>query len=127
LLCGYSYSYYNNYYPSLSSYLSNREYEGITSENCGRMGNLYGDGFELIYGKDKIFVKTDEKIKRSKMGFICVLGEYSNGSILMEEYHSSNYNDTKYMVSFLGFIIFVFIFFKEWEIKGLKLRERKNA
>tara|TARA_Y100000310_G_scaffold85243_2_gene82058 strand:+ start:597 stop:1064 length:468 start_codon:yes stop_codon:yes gene_type:complete len=135
LLCAYSYSYYNEHYPSLSSYLKDDVYEGRIAENCGKMGEKVEDGFELIYGKDKIFVKTDEEVKRPKWGFVCVLGEYSNGTILMRKYHSADYNNIKYGISFIALIIFAFIFFREWEIKGLrfkerfkgKLRGRKNA
>lgn len=68
----------------------------------------------LIYGKE---------IEKATFGeTVLYVATKQNGTIELIDYHNYDYNYFLYVLSFIAFLIFVFIFFKEWKVtkRGLK-------
>lgn len=120
----YSYSNYYKYYPSINDLLTNRlNYENKLISLAGSMKDKTNSSFYLVKGGDRIEVLF-EKPEYPKYGYVSVLGYYKDGKIEAVSIHNHDYNHLKYVVSIIGFIIFIFFFFREWIItrRGLKCR-----
>ncbi len=125
LLSIYSLTQYNDYYPSAKDLNENPEkYHGILTEQYGRIKELNEDSFVLLLGDSEILVKfNNEKIRMPIQGTISILGIYNKeGFIELKDIHYFDYNNTKYLASIIGLIMFLFIFFREWKLtsRGFK-------
>tara|TARA_Y100000310_G_scaffold202322_1_gene202456 strand:- start:474 stop:893 length:420 start_codon:yes stop_codon:yes gene_type:complete len=123
LLSIFSLTQYDNYYPSIKDLNENPErYDQLLTEQYGRIKEFREDGFILLSGNEEILVKT-KNIRNPIQGSLSILGTFhKEGFIELNNIHYFDYNNSKYVVSVIGLIIFLFIFFKEWKItsRGFK-------
>jgi hypothetical protein len=116
-------TYYEDYYPSIKDLNENPErYDQLLTEQYGRIKEFREEGFILLSGNEEILVKTKE-IRKPIQGSLSILGIFhKEGFIELSDVHYFDYNNSKYVVSVIGLIIFLFIFFKEWKItsRGFK-------
>ncbi|MBI2667952.1 hypothetical protein HYX17_04260 [Candidatus Woesearchaeota archaeon] len=114
---------YNNHYPSIKYLNENPEkYDGILTEQYGLVDEIKEDSFILASGDSKILVKANN-IREPTQGSVNIIGVFNKeGFIKLKDIHYSDYNNTKYFVSIIGLIMFLFIFFREWRItlRGFK-------
>lgn len=100
--------------------LNNRLIE-LSGEFVEEDGNLY-----LVSGKDKIMVKANGlDTSNAYLGLVGIKGLYKKeGFVELVETHRYNYIFLKYPLSLFAFMVFIFIFFKEWRItrRGLECR-----
>ena len=114
------------YAPSSDAFLDNpSKYTGQLSEFAGLVLNSSADGFYMSVNKRplKVYYSGIEKPKFGQLYAHVMLNR--NGTATALEVHRLSYNYLKYIISFFAFIIFLFIFFNEWEIK--KWRFVENA
>ncbi len=114
---------YNNYYPSIKDLNENpSRYDGILTEQYGLIKEIKEDSFILVSGDSRILVKANN-IREPTQGSVNILGVFNKESFIeLKNIHYSDYNNTKYLVSIMGLIMFLFIFFREWRItfRGFK-------
>lgn len=117
LLSIFSLTNYNNYYPSIKDLNENPErYNKILTEQYGLIEEIKEDSFILVSGDSKILVKANN-IRKPIQGSVNILGVFNkDGFIELEDIHYSDYNNTKYLASIIGLLLFLFIFLKEWKI-----------
>lgn len=115
----YSYISHADYYPSITNMLADPEkYDGDLVELQGIMADKTNSSFSILFGDQKIKVLY-ENPETPKLGYISVYGKFHReGFVEAYDIHLANYNSPKYIISFIGFIFFLFIFFKEWKLKG---------
>jgi|SRR3989344_2101411 len=115
---------YNHYYPSIKNFNDNPEkYEGITTEQHGVIKEINKNEFIFSIGNQDILVKSDFEIRKPKQGSVDIIGVFrKEGFIELKDIHYFDYNNSKYLTSVIGLIIFLFIFFKEWKLtfRGFK-------
>ena len=119
----YSYTAHSRYYPSISDFVKDPEkYDNVLTEQQVQVYNITPDSFMTRFGNDEVLVKYPN-LKRPKYGQVTFLGYYKKeGFIQATAIRYSNYNYGKYVFSFIGLFILLFIFFREWKItsRGFK-------
>ena len=125
LLSMFSLTQYNDYYPSVKDFNENPEkYDQLLTEQYGRIKEFREEGFILLLGDEEILVKS-KSIRKPIQGTLSILGTFhKEGFIELHDFHYFDYNNSKYVISIIGLIMFLFIFFKEWKITS---RGFKNA
>ncbi|MBI2663179.1 hypothetical protein HYX15_01465 [Candidatus Woesearchaeota archaeon] len=123
LMSIFSLTQYNNYFPAIKDLEKYPEkYDGVLTEQYGKIEEIREDGFILALGNEKIFVKS-ANVRKPIYGTVSVVGIFhKEGFIELKDIHYFDYNTTKYVISIIGLIIFLVIFFKEWKItsRGFK-------
>ena len=123
----YSYTYHNEFYPSIYSL------SGIPEKQTNRLVELRGGEIteidkannEFVYklGADSIKVKynPEHPLRKTIHGRNYLLGIYREGFIELIEFHNNDYNYIKYIVSVFGLVILLYYLVKEWRLKGVRL------
>jgi hypothetical protein len=113
----YASKYHMEYYPTIHDLLSNPErYHNLITEQTGVMQDVTSDSFYLKNGDARIKV-IGNNIPELKSGYTSVLGKFDkDGFIELKDIRNHNYDSVKYIVSLIGFAIFIAIFFSEWKL-----------
>lgn len=113
-----------HYVPSSDVFLANpQKYAGKETEFAGSFINSTAGSFYLDANKRllKIYYPHLEKPVLGQVYARVRLNP--DGTATALEVHKLSYNYIKYIISFLAFIIFLFIFFREWKFKRWGLVE----
>ncbi len=103
------------------------ELEGTIYENINNSA-FYFDVFGFNKPILVTFEQRDQPFPDSKLHTLAIWGSfYYDGTFYMKEGRITYFHITKYIVSFIGLIWFLVIFFKEWKITIKGFEERKNA
>ena len=116
---GYSYQVYKNNYPFINSYLQNPdEHKGKELYSTGKILEITKDYFIFDTGLKEIKITHNKNIKitLTKFGLTEILVTEKEGEFNLITHHNQNYNFSKYILSGIGFIIFLLIFSKEWKL-----------
>ena len=123
LMMYYSYTSHDKYYPSISDFVKDPEkYDDIFTEQQVNVYNITADSFMARFGNDEVLVKY-KNARQPKYGLLTFTGYYKKaGYIEATEVKYNDYSHGKYLFSFIGLFIFLYIFFKEWKItlRGFK-------
>ena len=114
-----------NYYdPSIDAFLGNpAKYEGKYSKFEGPVINTSGGSFYMRVNQRPLKVYR-ANLEKPKFGQVYVWARLNpDGTAEAVEVHNFSYNYAKYFLSFFAFILFLFIFFREWKIKSWRLVE----
>ena len=123
----YSYTYHNEFYPSIYSLgkLPERQIGRLVELRGGEITRIDDTNNEFIYqlGTDSIRVKyhSEYSPRKTLLGKTYLLGIYRDGFIELIKIHNNDYNYMKYIVSVIGLVILLFYIVKEWRLKGLRL------
>ena len=113
----YSYAEHDNHYPTISDFLKDpARYDGVLTEQQLQVYNITNESFLARFGDDYVAVKYPG-VKEPKFGMVTFLGHYKKeGYIEATAVRYNEYNNGKYLLSFAGLFLFVWIFFREWKI-----------
>ena len=112
------------YVPSSDIFLADPlKYAGKETELTGPVLDVMADSFYLDVNQRplKIYYPNFEKPVLGQAYVRAKLN--SDGTATGLEVHNLSYNYIKYAISFLAFILFLFIFFKEWKFRKWRLVE----
>ena len=112
-----------NYYDSsIDAFLSNPpKYEGKNSKFAGPVINVSSDNFYMKVNQRPLKVYYPN-LEKPKFGQVYVWVKLNaDGTAQALNVHNFSYNYAKYFLSFFAFILFLFIFFKEWKFKPWRL------
>lgn len=114
------------YSPSSDDILANpKEFSGKKFTFIGPVINASSSSFYLYINHRPLRVHYKD-LQKPVLGQIYILATINHdGTANALDVHDLSYNYIKYFISFLAFIIFLFIFFREWKFK--KGRFVKNA
>lgn len=124
-----SYEFYlskSSYPPTIDEFITAPlEYEGVETEFTGPLINLSEDNFYMSVNHVplKVYSQGQKPPKAGQVYTYVILNGDSTATAI--ETHNMNYNYLKYYISAFGFILFLFIFFREWKFR--KLRFVENA
>lgn len=109
---------------SADFYLSKKHYYP-TSEMTfiGSVINVSPSSFYMSINHRPLKV-YHENLQKPVLGQVYVLGTLNpDGTANALDVHDLSYNYIKYFISFFAFIVFLFIFFREWKIRKWRLVE----
>jgi len=121
-----------NYYPTLSDINKNPSaFEGKIVQVNGYPVNIKESGFDIRNNMEIVHVISNaDTIAKLSTSQLKVTGVFKNGKIIQSNIFFFKNSFAMYWLSFLGFVIFLIIFFYDWKLKpDLPLFEerKKNA
>lgn len=113
----YSYTNHSKHYPTISDFLREpAKYDGIVTEQQGKSYNITDDSFIFRSGSKYVLVKYPG-VEEPKYGHITFVGAFKKeGYIEATRVRYNNYNYGKYLFSFIGAFLLLFMLFKEWKL-----------
>jgi len=117
LFYGGTYDLYREEKFSLDKYLKiPGKYEGHKGQRFGKIVNISQEYFYLDLGTHTIKV-IGSGVKKAVYGETVFFIDFKRDGIMeLIDYHNYNYNYFLYIVSFFAFLLFIYIFFKEWKL-----------
>jgi len=132
MLCTYTFINYDDHYPSIKGFSENPAlYEGRIIEMEGRIIEKNNEYYILSTSNIPVRLRYDwSRWTPSESGTVALIGiMHRDFSIEVIDREPERDHMIKYYVSIIGFIIFLFIFLKDWRItlKGFKERHDKKG
>ncbi|MBS3096723.1 hypothetical protein J4480_04755 [Candidatus Woesearchaeota archaeon] len=112
------------YPPSSDEFLSNpSKYAGQNTKFTGSIINITANSFYMRVNQKPIKIHYPG-MEKPKFGQVYTLVRLNHdGTATALQVHNLSYNYIKYILSFFAFILFLFIFFREWKLDGWRFAE----
>lgn len=112
------------YQPTIDEFFRQpSKFKGSKVEFAGHVLNTSTDSFYMSINRRALKVYHPE-FEPPRLGQLSALLELNaDGTATAIQVHNYSYNYLKYLVSLLGFALFLYIFLKEWKFKGWRFIE----